>query len=125
MFSTLTRPGPWYTTTRLPVISLTFSLCTQENYEPRRPRRNWPDGQAPTCPGGQVSEDAELRGGVDDLRAVVDRQLAHDAAHVELHRAVADQGGAADLPVRQAAREQADDLQLPRRQPGVAVLIGQ
>src|SRR5919109_1028035 len=58
-------------------------------------------------------EQSQPTGGVRDLSAVVDVQLAHDVAHVELHRALAHEDRLADLPVGETLGDQPDHFALP------------
>ena len=71
------------------------------------------DAQAVLWPG---LHEARLVRGDDGLDAITKVELHQDPCHVRLHRRVADEQLLRDLRVRQAAREQLEDLELARGQ---------
>jgi hypothetical protein len=81
-----------------------------------RPFLNGPSMESESALGSVLGDlDPALAHSVDDgLRAVVDRQLAQDRAHVVLHRLLADAQRIRDLLVRHALGDVVQDLDLAR-----------
>src|SRR6188508_2717453 len=108
------RPGPRATNeTAVPVVPglppLSSAVRRQRLRPPIRAASAW------VTIGGSVLGDLDpaLTHGVDDgLRAVVDRQLAQDRAHVVLHRLLANRQRVGDLLVRHSLRDVVENLDL-------------